>query len=194
MIKINLLPQQKRSKSTNIEKGAVLFVFGILAMLGSVFGVDYYFTSELNTLQASVAAKTQTRALLEKEAAIVNSVIQELKDIEGRIKVIKDIRLRQGLPVKFIDEIVINMPKDKMWFETFSLNANGNIALSGVALDNQIFASYVERLRMSKYIKYIDTRRTSRRAIDGLGLVSFECSVMAQEYFENTNTNGTTNG
>ena len=194
MIKINLLPQQKRSKSTNIEKGAVLFVFGILAMLASVFGVDYYFTSELNTLQASVAAKTQTRALLEKEAAIVNSVIQELKDIEGRIKVIKDIRLRQGLPVKFIDEIVINMPKDKMWFETFSLNANGQIALSGVALDNQIFASYVERLRMSKYIKYIDTRRTSRRAIDGLGLVSFECSVMAQEYFENTNTNGTTNG
>ena len=194
MIKINLLPQQKRSKSTNIEKGAVLFVFGILAMLASVFGVDYYFTSELNTLQASVAAKTQTRALLEKEAAIVNSVIQELKDIEGRIKVIKDIRLRQGLPVKFIDEIVINMPKDKMWFETFTLNANGQIALSGVALDNQIFASYVERLRMSKYIKYIDTRRTSRRAIDGLGLVSFECSVMAQEYFENTNTNGTTNG
>lgn len=194
MIKINLLPQQKRSKSTNIEKGAILFVFGILAMLASVFGVDYYFTSELNTLQASVAAKTQTRALLEKEAAIVNSVIQELKDIEGRIKVIKDIRLRQGLPVKFIDEIVINMPKDKMWFETFSLNANGQIALSGVALDNQIFASYVERLRMSKYIKYIDTRRTSRRAIDGLGLVSFECSVMAQEYFENTNTNGTTNG
>jgi len=194
MIKINLLPQQKRSKSTNIEKTAVFFVLGIIMMLVSVYAVDYYFSSELNTLQASVAAKTQTKALLQKEVAIVNSVIQELKDIEGRIKIIKDIRLRQGLPVKFIDEIVTNMPQNKMWFETFTLNANGNIALSGVALDNQVFASYVEKLRLSKYIKYIDTRRTSRRAIEGLGLVSFECSVMAQEYFENKNTNGTTNG
>lgn len=165
-----------------------------MLMLGSVYGVDYYFSSELSTLQSSVAAKQQTRALLEKEVAIVNSVIQELKDIETRIKVIKDIRLRQGLPVKYIDEVVVNMPKDKMWFETFTINANGNIALSGVALDNQVFASYVERLRLSKYIKVVDTRRTSRRAVDGLGLVAFECSVMAQEYFENTNTNGTTNG
>lgn len=194
MIKINLLPQQKRSKSTNIEKGAVFFILAIVLMLGSVYGVDYYFSSELNTLQSAVAAKQQTRALLEKEVAIVNSVIQELKDIETRIKVIKDIRLRQGLPVKYIDEVVVNMPKDKMWFETFTINANGNIALSGVALDNQVFASYVERLRLSKYIKVVDTRRTSRRAVDGLGLVAFECSVMAQEYFENTNTNGTTNG
>ena len=194
MIKINLLPQQKRSKSTNIEKGSALFIFGVLLMFGSVYAVDYYYSSELDSLKASIASKTQTRSLLQKEVAIVNNVIQELKDIEGRIKIIKDIRLRQGLPVKYIDEIVVNMPKDKMWFETFSLNANGNIALSGVALDNQVFASYVEKLRLSKYIKYIDTRRTSRRAIQGLGLVSFQCSVMAQEYFENTNTNGTTNG
>jgi type IV pilus assembly protein PilN len=194
MIKINLLPQQKRSKSTNIEKGSALFVLGVLLMFGSVYAVDYYYSSELDSLKATVASKTQTRSLLQKEVAIVNNVIQELKDIEGRIKIIKDIRLRQGLPVKYIDEIVVNMPKDKMWFETFSLNANGNIALSGVALDNQVFASYVEKLRLSKYIKFIDTRRTSRRAIEGLGLVSFQCSVMAQEYFENTNTNGTTNG
>ncbi len=194
MIKINLLPQQKRSKSTNIETGSALFVLGVLLMFASVYAVDYYYSTELDNLKTSIASKTQTRSLLQKEVAIVNNVIQELKDIEGRIKIIKDIRLRQGLPVKYIDEIVVNMPKDKMWFETFSLNANGNIALSGVALDNQVFASYVEKLRLSKYIKYIDTRRTSRRAIQGLGLVSFQCSVMAQEYFENTNTNGTTNG
>jgi type IV pilus assembly protein PilN len=194
MIKINLLPQQKRTKSTNVEKGSAFFILGILLMFASVYGVDYYFTAELDELQASVAAKQQTRGLLEKEVAVVNSVIQELKDIETRIKIIKDIRLRQGLPVKYIDEIVVNMPKDKMWFETFTISANGNIALSGVALDNQIFASYVERLRLSKYIGVVDTRRTSRRAVDGLGLVAFECSVMAQEYFENTNTNGTTNG
>ena len=194
MIKINLLPQQKRTKSTNVEKSLVFFVLGVVVLFGSVFGVDYYFSSQLGELNAAVTAKTQTKTLLEKEVAKVNQTIQALQDIEGRIKIIKDVRLRQGLPVKYIDEIVINMPENKLWVETFTLDANGNIALSGVALDNQAFVTYVERLRLSKYIASVDTRRTSRRAIDGLGLVSFECSVKAQEYFENINTNGTTNG
>jgi type IV pilus assembly protein PilN len=194
MIKINLLPQQKRTKSTNVEKSLVFFVLGVVVLFGSVFGVDYYFSSQLGELNAAVTAKTQTKALLEKEVAKVNQTIQALQDIEGRIKIIKDVRLRQGLPVKYIDEIVINMPENKLWVETFNIDANGNIALSGVALDNQAFVTYVERLRLSKYIASVDTRRTSRRAIDGLGLVSFECSVKAQEYFENINTNGTTNG
>jgi type IV pilus assembly protein PilN len=194
MIKINLLPQQKRTKATNIEKSFVIFALGVVLVLGSVFAVDYFFSSQLAELNAGVAARTQTKQLLEKEVAKVNETIQALKDIEGRIKIIKDVRLRQGLPVKYIDEIVVNMPQNKMWVETFNIDANGNIALTGVALDNQAFVTYVERLRLSKYIASVDTRRTSRRAIDGLGLVSFECSVKAQEYFENTNTNGTTNG
>jgi type IV pilus assembly protein PilN len=194
MIKINLLPQQKRTKSTNIEKSAVYFALGIVILVASVFAVDYYFSDQIATLNASIAEKTQTRKILEQEVAKVNSVLQELNDIEGRIKIIKDVRLRQGLPVKYIDEIIVNMPQNKMWFETFTVSDNGNISLSGVALDNQAFASYVEKLRLSKYIAAVDTRRTSRRAVDGLGLISFDCSVTAREYFENTNTNGTTNG
>jgi type IV pilus assembly protein PilN len=194
MIKINLLPQQKRSKSTNIEKSAVFFGLGIMLLIASVFAVDYYFNAHLAVLNASVAEKTQTKTILEKEAAKVNGVLQELKEIEGRIQTIKDVRLRQGLPVRYIDEIVTNMPQNRIWVETFTVSANGKISLSGVALDNQAFVSYVEKLRQSKYIASVDTRRTSRRAIDGLGLVSFECSVTAQEYFENINTNGTTNG
>ena len=194
MIKINLLPQQKRSKSTNIEKSAVFFGLGIILLIASVFAVDYYFNAHLAVLNASVAEKTQTKTLLEKEVAKVNGILQELKDIEGRIQTIKDVRLRQGLPVRYIDEIVTNMPQNRIWVETFTVSANGKISLSGVALDNQAFVSYVEKLRLSKYIASVDTRRTSRRAIGGLGLVSFECSVTAQEYFENINTNGTTNG
>ena len=59
-----------------------------------------------------------------------------------------------------------------MWLEAFTLNANDNIALTGVALDNQVFARYVEDLRASNYIAIVDTQRTSRQTVDGLDLVS----------------------
>lgn len=194
MIKINLLPQQKRAKSTNVEKDLVLFVLAILLIAGSIYAADYHFTAQINSLNTQISQKSAVRANLEQQVGTVNQVLDELKGIESRIKIIKDVRIRQGLPVKYIDEIVVNIPAQKMWIETFTLNPNGSISLSGVALDNQSFATYVEKLRASNYIATVDTQRTSRRAVDGLGLVSFQCSVIAKEYFENVEPNGNSNG
>ena len=110
--------------------------------------------------------------MLEVKVAKVKAIQEELEKIKGRIEVIKMVRLRQGLPVRYIDEVASNVPQDKMWLETFTLNANGNIALTGVTLNNQVFARYVEDLRASNYIAIVDTQRTSRQTVDGLDLVS----------------------
>lgn len=194
MIKINLLPQQKRAKVTNVEKDFVLFVLGIVFVAVSVYVVDYYYSGLLAGLNNSYSQKMQTKQMLEVQVARVNTVLNELSDIENRIQIIKDVRKKQGLPVKYIDEIVINIPQNKMWLETFTVSSSGAIVLTGVALDNQAFAAYVESLRASNYIANVNTQRTSRRSVDGLGLISFQCSVIAQEYFENLNSNGTSNG
>lgn len=194
MITINLLPQQTRAKSTNVQKDIVLFVLGLFMVVCSIFAVDYYFTSEIAQLNAQIEQKTAIRSSLEQQVGHVNVVLNELASIDGRIKIIKDVRVRQGLPVKYIDEIFLNVPVNKMWIESFTLNPNGSISLSGVALDNQSFASYVEKLRTSNYISTVDTQRTSRFAVNGLGLISFQCSIMAKEYFENADLPGSTNG
>ena len=194
MIKINLLPQQKRAKVTHAEKDIVILVL-VLVMIGvSIFGVDFYVSAQISDLQASIESKTAVKKQLEEKLAKTNAILNELEGVKSRIKVIKDVRVRQGLPIRYIDELIINVPKNKMWIQSFSLNANGQIALTGVALDNQSFADYVEKLRGSKYIAVVDTQRTSRTMVDGLGLVSFQCSITAREYFENQDTNGTTNG
>lgn len=194
MIKINLLPQQKRAKVTHAEKDIAVFILVLLVIGSSIFGVDFYFSSQISELRASVESKMLVKKQLEEKVQDVNVILEDLDKVKARVKIIKDVRLRQGLPVRYIDELIINIPKNKMWVDGFTLNANGQITLSGVALDNQSFAYYVEKLRESKYVARVDTQRTSRKTIDGLGLISFQCSVTAKEYFENKDTNGTTNG
>ncbi len=194
MIKINLLPQQKRAKVTHAEKDIAVLILVLIVIGASIFGVDFYFSSQISELQAAVESKTAIKKQLEEKVKNVNTILEDLDKLKSRVKIIKDVRLRQGLPVRYIDELIVNIPKNKMWVEGFTLNANGQITLSGVALDNQSFAHYVEKLRESKYIAQVDTQRTSRKTIDGLGLISFQCSVTAKEYFENQDTNGTTNG
>lgn len=194
MIKINLLPQHRRVRVSNAHKDVSLFILGLILVGASIFGADYYFSTQKNELEALVQERTQAKKLLEEQVAKVNAVQQELEKLKERVEVIKTVRLRQGLPVRYIDEIASNIPQERMWLESFTLQGNGNISLTGVALDNQVFASYVEDLRSSAYIGTVDTQRTSRQAVDGLDLVFFQCSVIAREYFENLDVNGTTNG
>lgn len=194
MIKINLLPQQKRAKVVHVEKDALVLVIVLITVVGAILGVDFYTSSQISDLSALEESKINTKKQLEMKVSKVNSILKELEAVKGRIKTIKDIRLRQGLPVRYIDDLVVNIPKNKMWLDKFNLGSNGQVTLSGVVLDNQSFAEYVERLRGSKYIGRVDTQRTSRKSVEGLELISFQCSVTVKEYFENNATNGTTNG
>lgn len=194
MIKINLLPQQAAEKKEKSEKGFALFFLGLILAGLSVYGVEYYYNDILAQLKQEQGQKKQTREMLEAQVKKVDSILTELENIGQRIETIKKVRKRQGLPVRYIDEIVTHIPEEKLWFETFTLNANGAISLSGIVLDNQAFAAYVESLRVSNFIANVNTQRTSRRSVDGRGLIAFQCSVTAQEYFETFNVNGSTNG
>jgi type IV pilus assembly protein PilN len=194
MIKINLLPQHRRVRISNTHKDVSLFLLGLILLGAFIFGADYYFSTQKHDLEVLVQERTQTKALLQKQVEKVDAVQKELEQLKGRVEIIKAVRLRQGLPVRYIDEVASNVPQERMWLESFTLGADGKISLTGVALDNQVFASYVEDLRSSVYIGSVDTQRTSRQSIDGLDLVFFQCSVVAREYFENLDINGTTNG
>lgn len=191
MITINLQPQQQRAKVIHIQADAVIFVLVILLLASSVAGVDWFYSSQIAALQNEIATKTQTKNALQARIGHINTLLKEVEELQGKVKIIKEVRMRQGLPVRYIDEMVVRIPVNKLWIETFSMSANGLISISGVALDNQSFAHFVETLRESKYIARVDTQRTSRRTIQGLGLVSFQCSITTKEYFEQTETNGT---
>ncbi|NLY41906.1 MAG: PilN domain-containing protein [Desulfovibrionales bacterium] len=193
MITINLQPQRQRARTIHVHTDAVVIAVVLFLLTSTLGGVHWYYSSQIAALQSEITAKTQIKNTLQERIGHINALLQEVETLQGKVKIIKDVRMRQGLPVRYIDELVVRIPANKLWVETFSLNANGLISLSGVALDNQSFAHFVETLRESKYVARVDTQRTSRHTIQGLGLVSFQCSVTTQEYFEQTETNGTMN-
>lgn len=193
MITINLQSQRQRPKAIHIPADLLVSVL-VLVLLGATLGgTHWYYSSQITALQNEIAAKTQVKNALQERIGHINSLLQEVEALQGKVNIIKNVRLRQGLPVRYIDELVVRVPANKLWVESFSLDSNGLISLSGVALDNQSFAHFVETLRESKYVARIDTQRTSRYTVQGLGLVSFQCSVTTQEYFEQTENNGTMN-
>jgi len=180
MIRINLLPQKRRARISHL-KIEFIWAGGILFVLLCCMGGGYYFVhSQLEELTRIKAERESLQRLSMVTAGKVTKLKKELENLENNILAIKNIRRQQGLPVRYIDEIITRMPGEKIWLEAFSLDGNGKMDVKGVSLDNQAFANYVDELRRSELIKSVVTRRTQLRLIQGLGLVEFQCTISAQ--------------
>ncbi|MFW6323552.1 MAG: PilN domain-containing protein [Desulfovibrionales bacterium] len=187
MIRINLLPKQKRVAVSNVEKELVLYFLLITLMVVGILSYDMIFKQQLEVVRQEHSQKKTYSAQLKKKVSKVNKIKKELADLDKKIQIIKDIRIKQGLPIQYIDEVVKKLPPEKIWFETMQIDSSGKIVIRGIALDNQAFALYVRQLRESPYIDSVVTQRTSRKEIQGLGLVEFNCNIVAQPAEEQSN-------
>ncbi|NCC25567.1 MAG: hypothetical protein EOM25_10290 [Deltaproteobacteria bacterium] len=181
MITINLLPKQKRAKAANIQKEVALFILILLFALACMFSISRWMAGEIRNFEMMKAEKERIKAELLAQVKRVNELERLIASVSSKIDAIRSIREEQGLSVRYIDEILVSIPQSKIWFESFSLSVAGDIQVKGVSLDNQAFADFVDRLRKSPYIAQVQTKGTSRKEIQGLGLVQFDCLIVARK-------------
>lgn len=177
MIRINLLPLEKRPKISTLRLD--LGVLGLTMVLfgGAILLSHVWISGQLNDLEQVHEVREAENKALMAEVGKIRRMENEMKTILSRIEVIKRIRGIQSLPVRYVDALISVLPEERIWFETFQLDKNGVLQLKGVAMDNQSFAAYVEILRTSAFVRGVVTERTLRREVQGLTLVEFHFQV-----------------
>jgi len=178
MIRINLLPPEKRPRISTLRLDIGAFVLAVVVFGGAMLLTHLWISEQVKDLERIHQARKAENAALMAEVAKVRQMENEMKAIQGRIEVIKKIRGIQSLPVRYVDALISVLPEERIWFETFDLDKNGVLQLQGVAMDNQSFAAYVEILRTSPFVRGVITERTLRREVQGLTLVEFHFQVM----------------
>ncbi|HDQ40341.1 MAG TPA: hypothetical protein ENN39_04845 [Desulfonatronum sp.] len=188
MIRINLLPPEKRPRISTLRLD--MGVLGLTTVLvgGAILLSYLWISGQVKDLEAVHQVRDAENTALLAEVARARRMENEMKAIQGRIEVIKEIRGIQSLPVRYVDALISVLPEERIWFETFHLDKNGVLQLKGVAMDNQSFAAYVEILRTSAFVRGVVTERTLRREVQGLTLVEFHFRVMfgppPNEYYQ----------
>jgi len=179
MIRINLLPQSERERFSYTEKQIAAALF-LLIVTGTVFGGLSLLTgSKLKVLEEKQMAGENRRLELLEHVSRANELEQRIELKETRIRNIRNIRIHQQLPVNYLATLVRKLPDQKLWFETLRLDQEGSVEIQGVALDNQVFARYVNSLRKSQFFRSVSTQRTSHRQIMDQSLVEFEFRIQA---------------
>lgn len=184
MIKVNLYPYIKKKKKDyfefTIEKEFIIYAIILIILGTSILIVNIKMNNQVSRLTVLKKEKENQNRILLKRLKILNNYKSQIEILDKKIQVIKDIRTKQNLPVLYINELVTNFIKDKLWFSSLSLSHSNEIKISGVAFDNHVLAEYIQRLRKVKYYNQIELIKASKQNISGFGLIKFDFKIQAK--------------
>jgi type IV pilus assembly protein PilN len=192
MIKINLLKPEKKEVSSggatvslaeeaSPSKLSLPALIGAIALTVCSIGVLYFLQSgQLASEKKLLDDRTLRKAELEK-------VLKELADIEttkveldSKIKIISDLKLRQKDAVFMMDKMSRALP-EWVWLTGLTFN-KGVINLSGKALSNNLIADLINNLQNSSSFTNVQLKSTTRKKEAGIDIFEFriDCLFVGQ--------------
>ncbi|WP_163337866.1 PilN domain-containing protein [Desulfopila sp. IMCC35008] len=180
MLQINLLPvrQLKKRAKARYQIFSVLLLF--LAFLAILGFIGFFQTQK-------VAALNETIAAIEKEKKSYQPILDKIKTIEAAKKelvrktaVIDKLKADSSLTVRVLDEVANIIDNERMWLLTLN-QQGGSLSLSGMALDNQTVAQFMDNLKLSPFITSVNLSNSSLKQVAGRDLKSFSLSCAVSQ-------------
>ncbi len=181
MIKINLLP----FRATRIKEKIKLHVFiyigfsSILILAMTWFYIDY--TTKLKDLRKKQDKLEEELASYKDITTKIRALEQTKREVDGKLKKIKELEKVKSGPVKLLDDIAVSVPKDRLWLTALKEN-KGTLVLEGTAMDNETVADFMNRLKGTESVKSVKIVRTKQKKITELNLSLKDFALKCKTY------------
>jgi len=178
MLKINLLPVRQLKKRAKAKKQLFGMCFLFIGSLALATLVGLWQAQKLNNLKADVTALQQEKNSYNSTLKKMTRLEKEKIELTRKTNIIKELKANSSLTVRVIDEVANRIDNKRMWLD--SLNQNGSsLQLSGVALDNQTVAQFMNKLKKSPYVQSVSLKSSALKIVSGRDLKSFSllCQV-----------------
>ena len=189
MLKINLLPVRQLKKRANAKNqllGMLLLFLLVITVLGVTGALQ---ANKISNLGVDIKA-------LQKEKDSYTPTLQKIarlkKDREEyfrKTEIIKKLKSDSSLTVRTLDEVANRVDNQRMWLESLNQQSS-SLRLSGVALDNQTIAQFMDHLKESPFVQNVTLASSSLKVVSGRNLKSFQLSCAVAQP-QNTETETT---
>jgi len=192
MIKINLLRPEKKEvadggTTVSLTEEAGPSKLSLPALIGAiaitVFGIGLlYFlqSSELASEKKLLADRTLRKAELEKVLKELAEIEKTKLELDSKIKIISDLKLRQKDAVLMMDKMSRCLP-EWVWLTSLTFRG-GAMAIGGKALSNNLIADLINNLQNSNSFINVQLKTTTRKKEAGIDIFEFriECLFVNQ--------------
>jgi type IV pilus assembly protein PilN len=178
MLRINLLPirqLKKRAKARNQIISAIVALCCLLLLLG-LFGILQ--KGKISAIETQISELTKQKDDFAPILANITKIKKQKEELERKTAVIKKLRSESSLTVRVLDEVAKNVDNSRLWLDSLS-QEGGTLNLTGVALDNETVAQFMDKLKASEFIVDVNLTSSSLKVVSERNLKSFvmTCSV-----------------
>jgi len=151
MIRINLLPFRAARKRENVKRQITIYVAAVCCALIIMGGLFFKYSSDLSDLKDQEKRLNKELASYEKELKEIKDLQNKIKEINKKLDIIKELEKRKTGPVLMLSDIADSVPKDKLWLTSLT-EKDGNLSLSGTAMDNETISLFMKNLESTDQI------------------------------------------
>jgi len=181
MIRINLLPVRQLKKRAKARYEIIVITFLFACFLALLAAVAFMQTAKVSTLNDSIA---QINKEIETKYKPILAQIKEIEDakkeIERRSAVIDKLKSDSSLTVRVLDEVANIVDNERMWLTQLN-QQGGSLTLTGMALDNETIAAFMDRLKLSPFVNSVDLANSSLQKYAGRDLKTFSLSCAVSQ-------------
>ena len=181
MLRINLLPVRqikKRAKARN-QLIAMIAAFCCLLVFLGLIGVLQ--SGMINSLNDQIARLNKQKDEFKPILAQIETMKKQKEELERKTAIINKLRAESSLTVRLLDDVARNVDNKRLWLDSLS-QQGPTLSLTGVALDNETVAQFMDKLKSSEFIVDVNLANSSLKVIAGRNLKSFvmTCTTSAQ--------------
>ena len=178
MLKINLLPIRQLKRRAAAQKQLMGMAGLFLLTLSVLVVIGYIQHQQAQTLQQEITALTTKKQSYTPTLTKIAQLKKDREELSRKTEIIKQLKVDSSLTVHVLDEIASKLDNQRMWLDSLN-QQRGSLSLSGIALDNQTIAQFMDSLKTSSYIQEVSLANSSLKTISGRNLKSFDlnCSV-----------------
>lgn len=178
MLRINLLPVKKIKQRAAAKQQLTLFGFVFAGIVAVLILAALMLSSQASNLQGDITRLEKK----EKELAEILKQIEALEKDKELIKkqtaIVEDLEKKSALTVHVMNEVANITPSSQMWLTDFE-QSGGTMKITGMVLDNQTVAGYLESLEKSDYIANVTLTNSVMQVYAERNLKKFTLSASA---------------
>uniref|UniRef100_UPI004055C142 PilN domain-containing protein n=1 Tax=Candidatus Electronema sp. TaxID=2698783 RepID=UPI004055C142 len=149
MLRINLLPVKKIKQRAAAKQQLTVFGFVFAGLFAVLILAALMLSRQVSGLNGDIA-KLEKK---EKELAEILKQIEALEKEQDLIKkqtaIVEELEKKSALTANIMNEVANITPNARMWLTDFE-QSGGTLKLTGMALDNQTVAEYLQALGQSQ--------------------------------------------
>ena len=172
MIRINLLPFRAARKKENVRRQLTVFFLSMALLMGAVFGVQWWLTSRVASLDKKLKA---TQAELDRYNKInkeIAEIKKKLENLNKKMAVMADLERNRHEPTRLMDTMAQVVVPKRMWFTKLE-EKEKTVSMTGIALDNKTVADFMVRLEKCGLFSTVNLKTLKQTTLQNSNLKSF---------------------